>query len=113
MFSVQLLASEAQRPLENDFKFLLCDHPLPFYVWCSAMSVISPFVSFSGSDVKMLSGLSFLVFFIATIASPIARNAKIIGRDTDLQFSYDFVIVGGGTSGLTVADRLTEDPESA
>jgi choline dehydrogenase-like flavoprotein len=23
---------------------------------------------------------------------------------------YDYVIVGGGTSGLTVADRLTEDP---
>ena len=62
----------------------------------------------------MLLGVSFLlVFFIATFASPIAKNAKIIGRDTDLRFSYDFVIVGGGTSGLTVADRLTEDPESA
>ena len=31
-------------------------------------------------------------------------------RDTDLLDSYDFVIVGGGTSGLTVADRLTENP---
>ena len=62
----------------------------------------------------MLSGFSFLLFlFIATFASPIAKNARIIGRDTDLQLSYDFVIVGGGTSGLTVADRLTEDPESA
>lgn len=62
----------------------------------------------------MLSSLLFLlVFFVAIFASPIAKNAKIIGRDTDLQFSYDFVIVGGGTSGLTVADRLTEDPDSA
>lgn len=26
--------------------------------------------------------------------------------------SYDYVIVGGGSSGLTVTDRLTEDPTS-
>ena len=59
-------------------------------------------------------GLSFfLLLLTATFASPIAQNAKIIGRDTELRFSYDFVIIGGGTSGLTVADRLTEDPESA
>jgi hypothetical protein len=27
----------------------------------------------------------------------------------DVNRSYDFVIIGGGTSGLTVADRLTKD----
>jgi hypothetical protein len=27
----------------------------------------------------------------------------------DVRAEYDYVIVGGGTSGLTVADRLTED----
>ena len=26
--------------------------------------------------------------------------------------SYDYVIIGGGTSGLTVADRLTENPNT-
>lgn len=41
------------------------------------------------------------------------KYASIIGRDASLQPSYDFVIIGGGTSGLTVADRLTEDPESS
>jgi ribulose 1,5-bisphosphate synthetase/thiazole synthase len=41
----------------------------------------------------------------------VAYNARIIGRDTSLSDFYDFVVVGGGTSGLTVADRLTENPE--
>ncbi|KAK0647597.1 Pyranose dehydrogenase 3 [Lasiodiplodia hormozganensis] len=41
----------------------------------------------------------------------VAQNAQIIGRDADLADEYDFVIVGGGTSGLTVADRLTEDAD--
>ena len=61
----------------------------------------------------MLTVFTSVCFFVvAAVASSVAKNAEIIGRDTDLHFSYDFVIVGGGTSGLTVADRLTEDSES-
>jgi ribulose 1,5-bisphosphate synthetase/thiazole synthase len=40
------------------------------------------------------------------------HQAQVIGRDAALKTSYDFVIIGGGTSGLTVADRLTENPNS-
>ncbi|KZL67777.1 gmc oxidoreductase [Colletotrichum incanum] len=45
-----------------------------------------------------------------SLAAPAA--AKFARRNTtDLKDSYDYVIIGGGLSGLVVANRLTEDPE--
>jgi hypothetical protein len=40
-----------------------------------------------------------------------ASRALIVGRDTPLLSTYDYVIVGAGAAGLTVADRLTEDSD--
>ena len=37
------------------------------------------------------------------------HKAQHFTRSSDLHSSYDYVVVGGGTSGLTVADRLTEN----
>jgi hypothetical protein len=42
----------------------------------------------------------------------VRKHAVIVDHVSDLKAGYDYVVIGGGTSGLTVADRLTEDPES-
>ncbi|KAL0930316.1 choline dehydrogenase [Colletotrichum truncatum] len=40
----------------------------------------------------------------------VPRYATVASREVVSETKYDFVIAGGGVSGLTVADRLTEDP---
>ena len=61
-----------------------------------------------------------LVYLAATalfqqvcIALPVEVIAQIKTRASDCEESYDYVVIGGGTSGLTVADRLSEDGKSA
>ncbi|KAL9098087.1 MAG: hypothetical protein Q9163_006185, partial [Psora crenata] len=38
-----------------------------------------------------------------------SERAVVVNDVADLKAAYDYVVVGGGTSGLTVADRLTEN----
>ncbi|KAL1619147.1 hypothetical protein SLS56_010235 [Neofusicoccum ribis] len=52
-----------------------------------------------------------ILLFAAAVQARLGRLARVVGRDAPLRESYDFVVAGGGTSGLTVADRLTEDPD--
>ncbi|GJC78273.1 dehydrogenase xptC [Colletotrichum liriopes] len=51
-----------------------------------------------------------LAFGSSAIALRVPLHATIASREAVSETKYDFVIAGGGVSGLTVADRLTEDP---
>jgi hypothetical protein len=63
----------------------------------------------------MLKLLSTICLVLATTRSTTSAyhhgtgSATIVKHARDLQTSYDYVIIGGGTSGLTIADRLTQD----
>jgi choline dehydrogenase len=54
--------------------------------------------------------LALLIF--SSRALSLAPRVVSTNSDSELENSYDYVVIGGGTSGLVVANRLTEDPDS-
>jgi hypothetical protein len=60
---------------------------------------------------SVLFALALTESFTACFPKTVLR-ARYLNNTFQLKSSYDYVIVGGGASGLTVADRLTEDGTS-
>lgn len=61
-----------------------------------------------------LGNLAVLLIGVAgrlALALPASANHARIVQQDDIQDEYDYIIVGGGTAGLTVGDRLTESGE--
>ena len=62
---------------------------------------------FSRAQLLLLVALARLSS--CALAAPFAPRAVIV-NDSQLRIEYDYVVIGGGTSGLVVANRLTENP---
>ncbi|USP81903.1 hypothetical protein yc1106_09177 [Curvularia clavata] len=56
----------------------------------------------------IISGLTFLSSFVPHLVHPLVPGSNNGATDVNGQ-SFDYVIVGGGLTGLTVANRLSED----
>ena len=64
----------------------------------------------------MMHSLSVLPYWALLLAVKSAfclprgvERSLLLTKPSEVEKTYDYVIIGGGTSGLTVADRLTED----
>ncbi|CAK7214806.1 hypothetical protein SBRCBS47491_002275 [Sporothrix bragantina] len=70
----------------------------------------------SSSSLRQILAWSAALFSSAAAAYPRpgggADRWHVLHHAREAALEYDYVVIGGGTAGLTVADRLTEDPNT-
>lgn len=54
-----------------------------------------------------------LLAVLPLVADAFPFPGTIVRRADEMRARYDYVVIGGGTSGLAVANRLSEDSKSA
>lgn len=78
----------------------------------SSLSLI--YLLFNCTNTLSMAKSSFFVWAAVLLpSSAFARplfTGRLVSRADGLLNEYDYVIVGGGASGLTVANRLSEQP---
>ncbi|EKG16591.1 Glucose-methanol-choline oxidoreductase [Macrophomina phaseolina MS6] len=59
-----------------------------------------------------LSATVVAIYLAPALAYPSTIKPRVVTNSSGLLPCYNYVIIGGGASGLTVANRLTENPET-
>ena len=69
-------------------------------------------VDMAGSNLLPTIFLALIVHLTIAVVPRGIHKARVLDEPNNLHQSYDYVIIGGGTAGLTIADQLTEDEET-
>lgn len=72
-------------------------------------------LTFERSTIKQTMARGKSIFFslftlLGLVNAHQAFPGRILNRASEVEQSYDYVVVGGGLSGLVVANRLSENP---